>query len=118
MAVFDPSALLALPHDVSVLRALDVGVRAQILESRLCRTLGRALGVPPAHRIPADRPLRVLGVDSLLALHLKQQLERALRVRTVAHDQLREATLAQLAALLAEEVARPQEAAAAGVAGR
>ncbi|MET8690813.1 acyl carrier protein [Streptomyces sp. NPDC004732] len=115
MAVLDPSSLFALPHDGSVLRALDLGVRAQVLESRLCRTLGHALGVPPAHRIPADRPLRALGVDSLLALHLKQQLERALQVRTVAHDQLREATLAQLAALLAREVARPQEAAAAGV---
>ncbi|MEU6826122.1 acyl carrier protein [Streptomyces atriruber] len=118
MAVFDPSALLALPHDVSVLRALDTGVRAQILQRQLGRTLGHALGVPPAHRIPADRPLRVLGVDSLLALHLKQQLERALEVRTVAHEQLREATLAQLAALLAEEVARPQAAAAAGAAVR
>ncbi|MFF1378834.1 acyl carrier protein [Streptomyces sp. NPDC058308] len=118
MALSNSSVLFAWPTDGSVLRAMDTGVRARTLQTWLCRELGHALGVPPAHRVRPDRPLRALGVDSLLALHLKRQLEAALHIRLVAHDLLREATLAQLAGLLAELVAQPRAAAVAGGAPR
>ncbi|MFK4070906.1 acyl carrier protein [Streptomyces sp. NPDC029674] len=107
----DPSVLFAWPRDVSVLGAMDLELRTRTVQRWLCRALGDALGVPPAHRVRADRPLRVLGVDALLALHLKRQLEQILHVRLKAHDLLREDTPAQLAAQLAELAARPAAAA-------
>lgn len=109
MAPCDPSVLFVWPTDLPALRFSDRERRTRAVRIWLCRALGDALGVPPAHRVHADRPLRDLGVDSLLALHLKRRLELALDVRLKAHDLLREDSPAQLAAQLAELAARPGE---------
>ncbi|MFF7451873.1 MULTISPECIES: phosphopantetheine-binding protein [unclassified Streptomyces] len=99
--------LFVRPPDPSALRAMDLDARTRTLTAWLCRELGHVLDVPPAHRVGPDRPLRGLGVDSLLALCLKRRLEDELDVHVKTHDLLREDTVGEIAALLAVSVAEP-----------
>jgi acyl transferase domain-containing protein/acyl carrier protein len=49
--------------------------RRALMESMLREEVGQVLRIAPA-RVPADRPLRALGLDSLMALELRSRLER------------------------------------------
>lgn len=109
------TSLFATPPDPSALRAMDPDTRTRIIEAWLCRELGHVLDVPPAHRVNPDRPLRGIGVDSLLALCLKRRLELELGVSIKAHDLLRDDTVGEIAALLAQSVTEPAQAAAYGM---
>jgi acyl carrier protein len=99
--------LFVRPPAPSALRAMDLDARTRTIVSWLCRELAHVLDVPPAHRVGPDRPLRALGVDSLTALCLKRRLEDELDVRIKTHDLLRDDTVGEIAALLAESVAVP-----------
>ncbi|WP_326718105.1 acyl carrier protein [Streptomyces sp. NBC_00243] len=109
------TSLFATPPDPSALRAMDLHTRTRIIESWLCRELGHVLDVPPAHRVSPHRPLRGIGVDSLLALCLKRRLELELDVRIKTHDLLRDDTVSEIAALLAQSVTEPAPAVAYGM---
>ncbi|MXM66657.1 hypothetical protein GR925_25310 [Streptomyces sp. HUCO-GS316] len=78
----------------------------QAMESFLCRNLATYLDIPPAHRIHRDRPLYSQGVDSLTALALQRRLERALRIPVPASALLRENSVSELAAVLADLMRR------------
>ncbi|MFC0598034.1 acyl carrier protein [Streptomyces palmae] len=104
----------ATPPDPPALRAMDLDTRTRLIESWLCRELGHILDVPPAHRVDPGRSLRGSGVDSLLALCLKRHLELALDIRLKTHHLLRDDTVNEIAALLAQAVAEPARTAAHG----
>ena len=98
-----PDTLPSLP-DLPALRALTIDERTRLIERFLCQQLNRALDVPPAHRISAERSLRGQGMSSLMALQLQRVLEHALGVDVPAgwlltHDKAGEAAAA-LAVLL------------------
>lgn len=100
-----PDTLPSLP-DLPALRAIPLDERTRLIERFLCRQLTRALDVPPAHRISAERSLRGQGMSSLMALQLQRIVEHALRVDVPAgwlltHDKAGEAAAA-LAVLLDE----------------
>ncbi|MET7453883.1 acyl carrier protein [Streptomyces sp. NPDC005574] len=78
----------------------------QAMETFLCRNLASYLDIPPAHRIHRDRPLYSQGVDSLTALALQRRLEHALRIPVPASYLLRENSVSELAAVLADLACR------------
>ncbi|WP_371670874.1 acyl carrier protein [Streptomyces sp. NBC_00289] len=88
----------------------------QAMEAFLCRNLASYLDIPPAHRIHRDRPLYSQGVDSLTALSLQRRLERDLHIPVPASYLLRENSVSELAAVLADLMRRSTAPQGSGVA--
>lgn len=93
-------------EDLGRLRAAGRDERVQVLEAFLSRKLSTYLDVPPAHRIHRTRPLYTQGIDSLAALAFQRRLESALQIPVPSHLLLREQSLSELAATLAELIDR------------
>nr|WP_238420679.1 acyl carrier protein [Streptomyces taklimakanensis] len=62
------------------------------------------IDVPPAHRIDRRRPLYSQGVDSITALAFQRRLESALRLSLRTTRPLRDSSVTEIAALLAEQL--------------
>ncbi|GAA3302657.1 nuclear transport factor 2 family protein [Streptomyces cinereospinus] len=88
--------------DLGALRTASGDARLRAIEAFVCRTLETHLDVPPAHRIPRTRPLYAQGIDSLTALAFQRKLESALRIPVPTHHLLREQSVSELAATLAD----------------
>jgi non-ribosomal peptide synthetase component F/acyl carrier protein len=88
--------------------------RQQPVLERLRAAAARGLGLD-AERLPADRPLVALGLDSLGAAELAGAVEAELGVELAVADLLAGPTLAELAALVSRRL--PPPAAAPGSAG-
>jgi acyl carrier protein len=77
------------------LLALPAAQRRAGLEEWLRRRIGRAAGVLPA-RLPADRPLSDLGLDSLMAAEMTNDLDAVLGISLPTSALLAGSTLSQL----------------------
>ena len=76
------------------------------LDTILRRHTAAVLGLPP-ERLRVDQPLDTVGLDSLMALELKNHIERELGIDLPVVALLQGPTLAQLADQLAERAAQP-----------
>lgn len=61
---------------VQALRAAPAGQRADLLRHRLETLVRRVAGVAPEQTIEYDRPLRELGMDSLMTVELRNAISR------------------------------------------
>jgi surfactin synthase thioesterase subunit/acyl carrier protein len=86
--------------------------RAARLESWLASRIADALGLPAETAIDHQRPLVDLGVDSLIALELRAQLEDGLRVDLQPTAVFDHPTLAELARALLDSAGLPGPVAA------
>ncbi|MBX3145489.1 MAG: acyltransferase domain-containing protein [Gemmatimonadales bacterium] len=94
--------------------AVPVGrARRQELERLLIAEAAATLRLPPSH-ISADRPLRTLGMDSLLTLEFRKRLERSGGLQVGATVFFSHPTIAALAPLVAERWSLELEPAASG----
>jgi myxalamid-type polyketide synthase MxaB len=64
---------------IQKLRIANTSDRLQLIKDYLAKELGRILGVAPEELRPAQ-PLSVVGVDSLMAMELKSNLESKLQI--------------------------------------
>jgi NAD(P)-dependent dehydrogenase (short-subunit alcohol dehydrogenase family) len=105
----------AAPEILSRLEAAAPARRRQLLTEHVAWRVVRVLGGDPAHAIDRLRPLKELGIDSLMAVELRNGLKADLRVdgglpATLVFDH---PTVEAIAAYLDEEVlsaASPKEA--------
>jgi len=79
--------------------------RVVLLADDLCARIATVAGLSSPDEIAADRPMAELGLDSLMAVELKNGIEAALDCVLPATLLLDHPTLADLAAFLADQVA-------------
>ncbi|GAB2610902.1 hypothetical protein GCM10027168_49750 [Streptomyces capparidis] len=92
-----------LPSAAEVL-ALPEPERAELLASRLAAAVGTALRA--TSDVPRDRPLTRLGLDSLMAVELRNEIHRGLGVSVTVADFLKGTTVQGLAERLAAQLGR------------
>ncbi len=85
--------------------AADRADRPRLLEALLCDKVARVLGTPP-ERLEVDKPLLQLGIDSLMAVELRNWLEGELLVDLPIVELMRSPSVSGLAELLAERLER------------
>jgi NADPH:quinone reductase-like Zn-dependent oxidoreductase len=83
------------------LRSLEPGKRPAFVRGVLVVMLSQVLGVP-ASRVDPDKPMVALGLDSLMAVELRQRVKDEMRADIAVMKVLQGQTLAGLAARLAE----------------
>lgn len=83
--------------------ALPEASRLGALEDYLCAQVGSVLRLDPA-KVVRDQPLTVMGFDSLLALELRQRVERDLQITVPIVNLFRGDTLGEFAAYLHGEL--------------
>lgn len=89
--------------------------RRRELERLVTAEAAATLRLPPA-QVGVDRPLRTLGMDSLLTLEFRKRLERATDLRVGATVFFSHPTIAALSTYLAERWGVPLDTAAAAAA--
>jgi hypothetical protein len=94
------------------LRAAPAGERHGLLLEQLRGLAGRALGLGPGQGVDAQRPLRELGFDSLMAVELRNGLNRGLGRSFPATLLFDHPTLETLAGFLVTELFPPDGEAA------
>ncbi|MFD9907150.1 beta-ketoacyl reductase, partial [Streptomyces sp. NPDC059063] len=101
------------PHDkgggltVDELLAADPADRHRLLESYLHVEIARALGLP-REQLDVDQPLNGVGLDSLVAVGVKNQIEVDLGMSLPLADALEGSSLREVAArMLADAAAAP-----------
>jgi len=99
-----PAGRVELTRDA--LLAAPPADRADLVADYLQTQAAGVLGLDPA-RLRRDRPLDALGLDSLMAIELKNRIEKGLAVETPVATLLQGPTLAQLAGQLVELLAEP-----------
>ena len=92
----------ALPGRDAILAA-DPEARPGLLETLLRDKVARVLGTSP-DRLDGDRPLLQLGIDSLMAVELRNWLEGELQVDLPIVELMRSPSVSGLAELLAERL--------------
>ncbi len=83
--------------------AAEPSTRLSLLETYLCEQVGVVLRVP-ASRLDIEQPLTTLGLDSLMAIELKNRIEQALKVRIPIVTFLQGPSIAQFAAQVLEQI--------------
>jgi aryl carrier-like protein len=86
-----------------VLLATEPGERRQLLESYLREQVAKVLGLSPS-RLDVRESLNSLGIDSLMAVELKNRIERSLEVAVSMVQFLRGPSVQQLTALLLDQL--------------
>jgi natural product biosynthesis luciferase-like monooxygenase protein len=79
----------------ATLRGLDSAPQRELLQSQLLRLAGEVLEIAPA-RIGAATPLTQLGLDSLIAVQLKNRLQKELGLTVPLINTLRGASVASM----------------------
>ncbi len=118
-ALRGPGADGAPPGGETILAA-DPADRPNLLEALLRDKVARVLGTSP-DRLDGEKPLLQLGIDSLMAVELRNWLEGQLRVDLPIVELMRSPSVSGLAELLAERLevaagAAPHEAGRNGTA--
>ena len=83
--------------------------RAQVFDAFVREQVAQVLRMPPA-RIPSDKPLKTLGLDSLMSIELRNRLETALGVSLPASLIWNYPTVAAMTPFLAEKIGISLEA--------
>jgi natural product biosynthesis luciferase-like monooxygenase protein len=83
--------------------AAESSARLPLLETYLCEQVGAVLRVP-ASRLDVEQPLTTLGLDSLMAIELKNRIELALKVRIPIVTFLQGPSIAQFAEQVLEQI--------------
>jgi acyl carrier protein len=83
----------------------DPAQRQLLIEFFIREHLAKVLGTS-ANRLESDQPLQRLGLDSLMALEMGSRVQIALGVRLPPVDFLERASIAGLAAFVAEQLAK------------
>ncbi len=96
----------------NTLLAAEAGQRQQLLEDYLKQQLGEVLRLAPS-RIDRQTPLSTLGLDSLMALELRNRLEAGAEVTLSATLVWNYPSIAALAPYLADKMGIAMEAASA-----
>jgi acyl transferase domain-containing protein len=86
-----------------MLLALDPAERQPLLESYLCEQLSRILGLPPS-KLDVSQRLNRLGIDSLMAIEMKNRVEVDLRVIIPMVKLLRGLSIATYATEILEQL--------------
>jgi NADPH:quinone reductase-like Zn-dependent oxidoreductase/aryl carrier-like protein len=86
--------------------------RRQLLQRLLRAKVARVLGTAP-ERLDDDKPLLNLGIDSLMAVELRNWIEGELRVNLPIVELMRSPSLSSLSELLSAQLAPAEPAAAA-----
>ncbi|NJM90054.1 MAG: AMP-binding protein [Hydrococcus sp. RU_2_2] len=92
----------------NVLAELPGTEKQSFLEFYLCQIIAKIIGAND-QKIPADRPLNRLGLDSIMAIELKNNLETCLAVEVKMTLLLQGVTIAQLATEILQEVANAEK---------
>jgi len=79
----------------ATLRGLDSGAQRELLQSQLLRLAGEVLEIA-APRIGAATPLTQLGLDSLIAVQLKNRMQKELGLTVPLINTLRGASVASM----------------------
>src|SRR5262249_14913308 len=98
------AAAPSLPHRLAALSALD---RERTLLDLVRTEVATVLGLADPRSLPIDRPLQELGLDSLMALELRNRLARATGLRLDATLLFDHPTPHALARFLAEQLLGP-----------
>jgi acyl transferase domain-containing protein len=88
---------------IAGLLAMPEAARLGALETYLCEQVGGVLGLDPT-KVVRDQPLTVMGFDSLLALELRQRVERDLQVAVPIVNLFRGDSVGEFAAYLQAEL--------------
>jgi NAD(P)-dependent dehydrogenase (short-subunit alcohol dehydrogenase family)/acyl carrier protein len=83
--------------------AAEASSRLSLLETYLCEQVGNVLRVP-ASRLDIDQPLTTLGLDSLMAIELKNRIELDLKVRIPIVTFLQGPSITQFAGQVLEQI--------------
>ena len=83
----------------------EPATRRELLETELRQRVSGVLGISPS-KLDVDRPLMDMGMDSLMGVELKNQLEIELQVTLSMMDLMQGASVTRLASVLAEELER------------
>ncbi len=103
MAVEDEAP--ATPLIPERLREATVEEREELLTAYLRQQVGRVLRMAPDD-IPADQPLIYLGMDSIMAVELKNVVERELRVEIPIAELVKGPCVDELVTLIAPQLSR------------
>jgi phthiocerol/phenolphthiocerol synthesis type-I polyketide synthase D len=90
-------------HVIAGLLAAPEAGRLAVLEAYLCTEVGAVLQLDPS-KVARDQPLTVMGFDSLLALELRQRVERDLEVTVPIVNLFRGDSVGEFAAYLHAEI--------------
>ncbi|HWO18984.1 MAG TPA: SDR family NAD(P)-dependent oxidoreductase [Kofleriaceae bacterium] len=100
-AAAGPSAAADLRQQLA---ALEGAERSDTLVRLVQDEVAAVLGLPSAAHVPADRPIRDLGLDSLMALDVRKRLTARLGIKLALSHLLGPASATELAALLIEHL--------------
>lgn len=90
------------------LRSMPTTERAELVEKMLRVKTGSLLGIS-AEQLPTDRALLELGLDSLMAVELRNWIERQLEVNLPIASLMRSESLSQVIVLLCEELRQKRD---------
>ncbi|MEO8268885.1 MAG: type I polyketide synthase, partial [Aureliella sp.] len=90
------------------LRCMSSTERAEMIEKTLRVKTGNLLGIS-AEQLPADRALLELGLDSLMAVELRNWIERQFEVNVPIASLMRSESLRQVISLICDELGRHRE---------
>ncbi len=107
----DPPAQASGPLTAEALAALPPDERCAVLESRLTRAIAQVLQLDP-ERVDHHQSLSAMGLDSLVALEVKNRIESAIGTLVSVTSLLRGPTIAQLAEQLLSKLVAPPTATA------
>jgi phthiocerol/phenolphthiocerol synthesis type-I polyketide synthase D len=88
--------------------AAESSARLPLLETYLCEQVGGVLRVP-ASRLDIEQPLTTLGLDSLMAIELKNRIELELKVRIPIVTFLQGPSIAQFAGQVLDQILEMNE---------
>ena len=97
--------------DRNVLLEASPEVRPQLLENFLSRQLSRVLRIP-ADDLDVNQPLNNLGIDSLMAVELRNQVQAQLSLILPVDSLMQNPSIAQLAETLLKQLDDPTATAA------
>jgi acyl transferase domain-containing protein/acyl carrier protein len=106
-AVADPTSATGQEQPGTITRGLifstNDGERAAVVESYLCEKVAKVLGLS-ASKLNVQQPLNRLGLDSLMAVEVKNRIECDLGVTLSLMRLLKGANVSQLAAEIVEQL--------------